>query len=86
MEAEDWAARVAPSQLPIVIQLMNDLYRAEEIDRNRFEGLSHRPTGRKHERPRLEDEMVLLLDGCGALGDNYTLVRAAPKPRCRHDL
>jgi integrase len=50
---------------------MNELYRAEEIDRNRFLGLSHRPTGRRDERPLSEDEMLLLLDGCGALGDAH---------------
>jgi integrase len=71
VEAEDWAARVAPSKLPIVVQLMNDLYRAEEIDRNRFEGLSQRPASRRDERPPSEEEMVLLLDGCSALGDAY---------------
>jgi integrase len=71
VEAEDWAARVAPSKLPIVITLMNDLYHAEEIDRNRFEGLSRRAEGRKDERPPSEEEMVLLLDGCDALGDAY---------------
>jgi hypothetical protein len=42
-QAEDWAATVPSSALPIVVQLMNDLLRAEEIDRNRFGGLSHRP-------------------------------------------
>jgi hypothetical protein len=71
VEAEVWAERVSPSKLPIVVQLMNDLYRAEEIDRNRFEGLSRRPEGHKDERPPSEDEMVLLLDGCSALGDAY---------------
>ena len=71
VEAEDWAARVAPSKLPIVITLMNDLYRAEEIDRNRFDGLSRRPEGRRNKRPPSEEEMVLLLDGCSALGDDY---------------
>jgi integrase len=60
-----------------VITLMNELYRAEVIDRNRFEGLSRRSDGRKHERPPSEDEMVLLLDGCGALGDAYAPVMRA---------
>jgi integrase len=71
VEAEDWAARVPPSKLPIVVTLMNELYRAEIIDRNRFEGLSRRGDGRRNDRPPSEEEMVLLLDGCGALGDEY---------------
>lgn len=70
-EAEDWAARVAPSKLPTVVALMNDLHRAEIIDRNRFLGLGRRPIGTARRRPPSEDEMVLLLDGCGALGDAY---------------
>lgn len=71
VEAENWAAVVPPSKLPIVIALMNDLYRAEVIDRNRFLGLSRRAVGRGQQRPPSEDEMLLLLDGCGALGDGY---------------
>jgi integrase len=71
VEAEDWAARVAPSKLPTVIALMNDLVRAEEIDRNRFLGLSRRSDGRKDQHPPSEEEMLLLLDGCGALGEAY---------------
>jgi hypothetical protein len=58
VEAEDWAARVPPSKLPIVVTLMNELYRAEVIDRNRFEGLSRRSEGRKNDRPPSEEEMV----------------------------
>ncbi len=76
VEAEDWAARVAPSKLPTVIALMNDLVRAEEIGRNRFAGLSRRAEGRKDARPPSEDEIVLLLDGCSALGDYAAMMRA----------
>jgi integrase len=71
VEAEDWAGRVAPSKLPTVVFLMNQIYRAEEIDRNRFEGLSQRSEGRKVKRPPSEEEMVLLLEACSALGDGY---------------
>ena len=71
VEAEDWAASVPPSQLPTVIFLMNQIWRAEEIDRNRFEGLSRRPDGRKDDRPPSEEEMLLLLEACSALGDAY---------------
>jgi integrase len=71
IEAEDWAARVSRSKLPTVVFLMNQIYRAEEIDRNRFEGLSRRSEGRQRERPPSEEEMVLLLEACSALGEDY---------------
>jgi integrase len=71
VEAEDWAATVPPSKVPVVITLMNEAYRAELINRNRFEGLSRRSEGRTDKRPPSEEEMVLLLDACSALGDDY---------------
>ena len=77
IEAEDWAARVQPSKLPMVVALMNDLQRAEIIDRNRFLGLGRRAVGRGQRRPPSEDEMLLLFDGCGALGDGYAPVMRA---------
>jgi integrase len=77
VEAEDWAARVSPGNLPAVIHRMNDLVRAEEVDRNRFLGLSHRSPNRGDERPPSEDEMLLLLDGCGALGKDYAPIMRA---------
>jgi hypothetical protein len=71
--------------LPIVVQLMNDLYRAEEIDRNRFMGVSSRPAGRRDERPPSEEEMLLLVDGCDALGRAYapTMGRCSRSPPTR---
>jgi integrase len=50
---------------------MNDLMRAEVIERNRFAGLSSRPADRRDRRPPSQEEMVLLLDGCDALGVAY---------------
>jgi integrase len=76
VEAEDWAASVPTGAIPTVITLMNEAYRAELIDRNRFEGLSRRVEGRRNERPPSEDEMLLLLDGCSALGDYAPMMRA----------
>jgi integrase len=76
VEAEDWAARVQPSKLPVVVTLMNDLQRAEVIDRNRFLGLSRRTEGRAHQRPPSEEEMLLLVDGCAALGAYAPIMRA----------
>jgi integrase len=76
VEAEDWAARVQPSKLPMVVTLFNDLVRAEQLDRNRFLGLSHRGAGRRDKQPPSESEMVLLLEACGALGDYAPIMRA----------
>jgi hypothetical protein len=49
IEAEDWAARVPRAVVPVAVQLMNELYRAEEIDRNRFLG-TEPPPRRPQER------------------------------------
>jgi integrase len=76
VEAEDWAESVTPGKIPMAITLMNAAYRAELIDRNRFEGLSRRVEGRKNEPPPSEDQMLLLLDGCSALGDYAPMMRA----------
>lgn len=76
IEAEDWAASVPRSAMPSVIQLMNYIAGAEELDRNRFVGLSHRPVGRRHERPPAENEMLVLSEACSALGDYAPVMRA----------
>jgi integrase len=78
VEAEDWAARMPPSTLPMVVQFMNDLYRAELIDRNRFEALGRRLDSqtRERRRPPTEEEMLLLVDGCDALGDYAPMICA----------
>jgi integrase len=76
IEAEDWAAGVAPGKIQPAVTLMNEAYRAELIDRNRFEGLGPRVEGRRNEPPPSEDEMQLLLDGCSALGDYAPMMRA----------
>jgi integrase len=71
IEAEDWAELASPANLQYTVTLMNDLHRAEVIDRNRFEGLGRRAHGRRDQRPPSEEQMVLLLDGCDALGEAY---------------
>jgi hypothetical protein len=76
VEAEDWAASVTPGKIQPAVTLMNEAYRAELIDRNRFEGLGRRVEGRRNEPPPSEDEMLLLLDGCAALGDYAPMIRA----------
>jgi integrase len=77
IEAEDWAAITHRNAIALAVQLMNEIYDAEGVDRNRFLGLGHRAEGRRDERPPTEDEMLLLLDGCGALGDAYAPVMRA---------
>jgi integrase len=75
VEAEDWAASSSPSMVPAVVQLMNDLYRAEVIGRNRFLGLSQR-RHRKDRRPPAEDQMLGLTTACDVLGDYGPVMRA----------
>lgn len=75
-EAEDWAPTVPAGTVAIVIQLMNQLDRAEVIDRNRFANLSRRPVGRRELPPPTEEEMLLLLEACSALGDYAPMMRA----------
>jgi integrase len=71
VEAEDWAAKVPPSKIPIAVTLFEQARLARLVDRNEFERLSKRSEGRRNERPPSEEEMLLLLDGCSALGDEY---------------
>lgn len=47
----------------------------ELLDRNRFGG-TRKPKGRADQRPPSEEEMLLLLAGCDALGDYAPRMRA----------
>jgi integrase len=76
VEAEDWAATVPMGAVAVTVTLMGEALRAELIDRNRFLGLSRRGDGRRHERPPSEEEMVVLLEGCSALGGYAPTMRA----------
>jgi integrase len=76
IEAEDWAATETPSHMPVVVQFFNVLYRAEIVDRNRFEGLGRRPEQTKDRTPPTEAEMVLLIEACAVLGDYAPIMRA----------
>jgi integrase len=71
VEAEDWVAKVPPSKVPMAVTLFEQARLARLVDRNEFERLSKRSEGRRNRRPPSEEEMVLLLDGCSALGDEY---------------
>jgi integrase len=70
IEAMDWAERVAPSKVPVVVTLFNAAVDAELVDRNPFRSLSHRSRsrGRSDEHPPTEDELTVLLDACSAHG------------------
>jgi integrase len=68
MEAMDWAARVPPSALPVVITLMNAGLDAELIERNPFRGLGRRSTGRSLQPPPSEEEFSRLVDACAVHG------------------
>lgn len=76
VEAEDWVPTVSPGTIAVVVQLMNQLEHAEIIDRNRFAGLSRRPKGRADNTPPSEEEMLMLLDACSALGDHAPMMRS----------
>jgi integrase len=71
IEAEDWTPTVSAGTVAIVVQLMRQLARAEVIEKNRFDGLSRQVKGRADETPPTEEEMLLLLAACSALGDDY---------------
>ena len=60
----------------MAIQFFNYLHRdLEAVNRNRFAGLSRR--GHKKDRtPPTEEQMILLLDACSALGDYAPMMRA----------
>jgi integrase len=75
-EAIDWAERVPPSKVPIVVTLFNVAVDEELIDRNPFRGLGHRTRGRRDEHPPTVEELECLLDGCAALGDYAGQMRA----------
>jgi integrase len=70
IEAMDWADRVPPSKVPVVVTMFNAAVDAELVDKNPFRGLSHRSRsrGRSDEHPPTEDEFALLLDACSVHG------------------
>jgi integrase len=70
IEAMDWAERVPPSKVPIVVTLFNAAVDAELVERNPFRGLSHRSRsrGRSDEHPPTEEELARLLDACSVHG------------------
>lgn len=68
IEAIDWAERVPPSKIPIVVTLFNAALDAELLDRNPFRGLGHRTKGRAEEPPPTDEEFAKLLAACSVHG------------------
>jgi integrase len=68
-EAIEWAERVPPSRVPMVVTLLNAAVDQELLDKNPFRGLGHRTRGRRDEHPPTTEEFDRLLAGCAALGD-----------------
>ncbi len=56
---------------------MNDLCRPRRSTQSRV-GLSHRSVGLKDARPPSMDQMLRLLEGCGALDDRRNLMGRGP--------
>jgi integrase len=71
LEAIEWADRVPPSRVPVVVTCMNAAVDRELIERNPFRGLSHRvkSRGRADEHPPTHEELGQLLDACHVHGD-----------------
>jgi integrase len=79
LEAIEWAERVPPSRVPVVVTCLNAALDAEIIDRNPFRGLSHRvrrSRGRSDEHPPTEGELARILEACAALGEYAPQMRA----------
>lgn len=68
-KASEWAERVPPWRVPIVVTLLNAAVDQELLDKNPFRGLGHRTRGRRDEHPPTPEEFDRLLAGCAALGD-----------------
>jgi integrase len=68
LEAEDWAAGVPPSKVPIVVMLANRAVSQGLIATNPFKGLGKRGHGRSKQNPPTLDEFARLLEACSALG------------------
>lgn len=70
-EAIRWAEKHERKQS--ALQSVNTLFALavdeELLDKNPFRGLMRKPEGRKNERPPSEEEMLLLVASCDALGD-----------------
>jgi integrase len=70
-EATVWAAQAPAAQVPVVVTLFNAAVDEELIARNPFRGLGRKTKGRAEHDPPTEEQMVLLLEACSALGDEY---------------
>jgi integrase len=76
IEAIDWAERLPPSKIPMVVTLFGAAVDAELVERNPFRGLGRRTRGRSEQHPPTEEELTSLLDACGVHGCYAPQMRA----------
>jgi integrase len=69
--ATRWAETVPAGVVNDVVVLFNRAVDEELLDRNPFRGLGRRVVGRADTDPPTDEQMILLLAGCSALGDAY---------------
>lgn len=77
-EAERWAETMPNGVVAVVVTLFRAV-KSDLLDRNPFHDLSERTKGRADQAPPTEEQMILLLDACSALGDHAPQMRALLK-------
>ena len=75
-EAIRWAETVPAGVVADAVVLFNRAVDEELIERNPFRGLGRRSPGRSDQDPPTEEQMILLLDACSALGEYAPRMRA----------
>lgn len=70
-DAKRWAETVAAGIVNDTVVLFNRAVDEELLDRNPFRGLGRRIVGRADTDPPTEEQMILLLAACSALGPDY---------------
>jgi integrase len=66
-----WAETVSPGVVNDTVVLFNRAVDEELLERNPFRGLGRKIVGRADSDPPTEEQMILLLEACSALGDAY---------------
>lgn len=97
VDAEDWAERVKPANVPPAVAVMNYAVKLKLRDDNPFDGLgTYRTRGRRDQPPPTLDQLAVLRDACDVLKDYadpmrdlmdfaaYTLMRPGELYELRH--